>query len=73
MTYTKPEITRLGDAAQLICAAESMLKIEGGAFFYTLALAGRGSDLLVRHIDRPPHTFPASHHSLTHLLPLYAA
>jgi|HubBroStandDraft_2_1064218.scaffolds.fasta_scaffold1989673_1 hypothetical protein len=31
MTYTKPEITRLGDAAQLICAAESMLKITGPA------------------------------------------
>jgi hypothetical protein len=24
------------------------LKIEGGAFFFTLALAGRGGDLLVR-------------------------
>jgi hypothetical protein len=24
------------------------LKIEGGAFFYTLALGGRGNDLLVR-------------------------
>jgi hypothetical protein len=30
------------------------LKIEGGAFFYTLALADRGSDLLIRHIERPP-------------------
>jgi len=49
------------------------LKVEGGAFFYTLALADRGSDLLVRHIERLRHTFPASHHSLTHLLPLYAA
>ena len=28
------------------------LKIEGGAFFYTLALAVRGSDLLVNHIER---------------------
>ncbi len=28
------------------------LKIEGGAFFFTLALADRGSDLLVRHIER---------------------
>jgi REP element-mobilizing transposase RayT len=28
------------------------LKIEGGAFFYTLALADRGSDLLIRHIER---------------------
>jgi hypothetical protein len=28
------------------------LKIEGGAFFYTLALADRGGDLLVRHIER---------------------
>ena len=28
------------------------LKVEGGAFFYTLALADRGSDLLVRHIER---------------------
>jgi hypothetical protein len=49
------------------------LKIEGGAFLFTLALADRGSDLLVRHIERLRHTFPASHHSLTHLLPLYAA
>jgi hypothetical protein len=49
------------------------LKIEAGAFFYTLALADRGSDLLVRHTERLRHTFPASHHSLTHLLPLYAA
>jgi putative transposase len=31
------------------------LKIEGGAFFYTLALADRGSDLLVRHIERLRH------------------
>jgi hypothetical protein len=46
------------------------LKIEGGASFYTLALADHGSNLLVRHIERPPHTFPASYHSLTHLLPL---
>ncbi len=28
------------------------LKIEGGAFFFTLAVAGRGSDLLVQHIER---------------------
>ncbi len=28
------------------------LRIEGGAFFFTLALADRGSDLLVRHIER---------------------
>jgi putative transposase len=28
------------------------LKIEGGTFFFTLALAERGSDLLVRHIER---------------------
>ena len=51
------------------------LKIEGGAFFYALALAlaDRGGDLLVCHIDRLRHTFPASHHSLAHLLPLYAA
>ena len=46
------------------------LKIEGGAFYYTLALADRGSDLLVRHIERLRHTFPASHHSPIHLLPL---
>lgn len=31
MTYTKPEITRLGDATQLICSAESTLKIQGPA------------------------------------------
>jgi REP-associated tyrosine transposase len=28
------------------------LKIEGGTFFFTLALADRRSDLLVSHIDR---------------------
>jgi putative transposase len=33
------------------------LKIEGGAFFFTLALAGRGSDLLVCHVERLRHTF----------------
>jgi hypothetical protein len=49
------------------------LKIEGGAFFSTLALADRGGDLLVRDIKRLRHTFPASRHSLTHLLPLYSA
>src|SRR5690348_8179779 len=27
-------------------------KIEGGTFFFTVALADRGSDLLVRHVDR---------------------
>jgi len=49
------------------------LKIAGGAFFYTLALADRGSDLLIRHTERQRHTFSANHHSLTHLLPLYSA
>jgi putative transposase len=33
------------------------LKIEGGAFFFTLALAGRGGDLLVRHIERLRRAF----------------
>jgi putative transposase len=28
------------------------LKIEGGAFFFTVALADRGSELLVRHVER---------------------
>jgi hypothetical protein len=28
------------------------LKIEGGAFFITLALPDCGSDLLIRHIER---------------------
>jgi len=27
-------------------------KIEGGVFFFTVPLADRSSDLLVRHIDR---------------------
>jgi hypothetical protein len=49
------------------------LKIEDGAFFFTCALADRGGDLLVRHIEHLRYTFPPSHHSLTHLLPLYAA
>jgi hypothetical protein len=33
------------------------LKIEGGAFFFTFALADRGSDLLVCHIERLRRTF----------------
>ena len=32
-------------------------KIEGGAFFFTLALADRSSDLLVRQIDRLRHAY----------------
>jgi putative transposase len=28
------------------------LKIEGGTFFFTVTLADRSGDLLVRHIDR---------------------
>jgi putative transposase len=28
------------------------VKLEGGLFFFTLALADRSSDLLVRHIER---------------------
>jgi hypothetical protein len=39
------------------------LKIEGGALFFTLALADHGGALLIRHIERLRHTFPASHHS----------
>jgi putative transposase len=27
-------------------------KVEGGTYFFTVALADRSSDLLVRHIDR---------------------
>ena len=33
------------------------LKIESGTLFYTLALADRGSDLLVRHIERPRRAY----------------
>src|ERR1051325_10133769 len=32
-------------------------KIEGGAFFFTLALADRASDLLVREIGRLRHAY----------------
>ncbi len=35
------------------------LKIEGGAFFFTLALADRGGDLLVRHIERMRRAYAA--------------
>jgi hypothetical protein len=49
------------------------LKIEGGAFFFTLALADHGGELLFRHIERLRRTLSASRHSLTHLLPLYSA
>lgn len=31
MTYTKPEITRLGEATKLICSDESMLKLGVGS------------------------------------------
>jgi hypothetical protein len=34
-------------------------KIEGGIFFFTLALADRSSDLLIRHIDRLRHSYRA--------------
>lgn len=34
-------------------------KIEGGLFFFTVVLAHRGSDLLIRHIDRLRHSYRA--------------
>ncbi len=34
-------------------------KIEGGIFFFTLALADRSSDLLIREIDRLRHSYKA--------------
>jgi hypothetical protein len=39
------------------------LKIEGGVFFITLVLADHGGALLIRHIERLRHTFPASLHA----------
>ena len=33
------------------------LKIEGGAFFFTVTLADRGTDHLVRHIERLRRTY----------------
>ena len=31
MNYTKPEITRLGEATKLICSGESMVKLGMGS------------------------------------------
>jgi putative transposase len=36
-------------------------RIEGGWFFFTLTLADRSSDLLVRHIERLRATYAAAH------------
>jgi putative transposase len=36
------------------------LKIEGGVFFFTVALADRTDDLLVRHVDRLRRMYQAS-------------
>jgi putative transposase len=36
------------------------VKIEGGLFFFTLALADRSSDLLVSHIDRVRRAYAAA-------------
>ena len=37
------------------------LKIEGGIFFFTVALADRTDDLLVRHVDRLRRMYQAVH------------
>jgi putative transposase len=37
------------------------LKIEGGVFFFTVALADRTGDLLVRHVDRLRRMYQAVH------------
>jgi putative transposase len=34
-------------------------KVEGGIFFFTLALADRSGDLLIRQIDRLRHSYGA--------------
>jgi len=31
MTYTKPQITKLGDATELVCSDASLTKVKGGA------------------------------------------
>ena len=36
------------------------VKIEGGWFFFTVTLADRSSDLLVRHIDRLRSAYAAA-------------
>ena len=33
MNYSKPEITRLGEATELICDVDSLLKVDGGSDF----------------------------------------
>ena len=38
-------------------------KIEGGTFFFTVALADRSSDLLVRHVDRLRRIYAAAQQS----------
>jgi len=40
------------------------LKIEGGLFFFTLGLADRGSDLLVRQVERLRHAYAAAQERL---------
>lgn len=37
-------------------------KIEGGVFFFTVVLAGRSSDLLVRHVDRLRQIYSSVQH-----------
>jgi hypothetical protein len=43
----------------------SRVKIEGGISFFTLALADRGNDLLVRHIERLRRAHPIGRTPIT--------
>jgi hypothetical protein len=33
MKYAKPEITKLGEATELVCSDDSVLKVHGGSDF----------------------------------------
>jgi putative transposase len=39
-------------------------KIEGGAFFFTVTIADRSSDLLIRQIERLRHAYKLAHKRL---------
>jgi putative transposase len=47
-----PLPTREGTGLREAMSRYRRAKLEGGTFFFTVTLADRGSDLLVRHVDR---------------------
>jgi putative transposase len=63
LASAQPTLQRVSHQGQM--SRHRRVKIEGGLFFFTLALADRSSDVLVRHIERLRHAYQVTQQCLS--------